>query len=93
VDAQTRVEEIKRLHEQVKARIEKSNLSYHTHANKHKKKAVFQPGDLEWIHLGKERFSSKRKNKVMPRAAGPLEVLEHLNDNAYKMDLQEIMEF
>jgi len=45
-DAQTRVEEIKKLHEQVKVRIEKSNLSYQTHANRHKKKVIFQPGDL-----------------------------------------------
>jgi len=31
-DAQTRVEEIKKLHEQLKAWIQKSDLSYQTHA-------------------------------------------------------------
>jgi len=40
-----------------------------------------------WIHLRKERFSSKRKNKLMQRADGPLEVLEYINDNAYRVDL------
>ena len=48
---------------------------------------MFQPGDLVWIHLWKERFPSKRKNKLLPRAEGPFEVLERVNDNAYKVDL------
>ena len=67
--------------------IEKANASYQAHANKHKKKKVFQPGDLVWIHLRKESFPSKRKNKLMLRAKGPFEVLERVNDNAYKVDL------
>jgi len=33
-------------------------------ANKHKKRVVFQPGDLVWVHLRKERFPSKRKFQV-----------------------------
>jgi len=48
---------------------------------------VFQPEDLIWIHLRKEIFTSKRKNKLMPRAEGPCEILEKVNDNVYKVDL------
>ena len=81
------MEEIKRLHEKVKERIERSNASYQAQANKHKKKVVFQPGDLVWVHLRKERFPTKRKSKLMPRADGPFEVLERVNDNAYKVNL------
>ena len=40
-----------------------------------------------WVHLRKERFPSKRKSKLMPRADGPVEVLEKVSDNAYKRDL------
>ena len=87
VDAAVRVKEIQKLHELVKARIEKTNAAYEAQANKHRRKIVFQPGDLVWIHLRKERFPSKRKNKLMPRAEGPFEVLERINDNAYKVDL------
>jgi len=86
-EASKRVEEIQHLHEQVKLRIEKSNASYQAQANKHKRKVVFQPGDLVWVHLRKERFPSKRKTKLMPRADGPFEILERVNDNAYKVDL------
>jgi len=86
-EANKRVEEIQHLHEQVKARIEKSNASYQAQANKHKKKVVFQPGDLVWVHVRKERFPFKRKTKLTPRADGPFEILERVNDNAYKVDL------
>jgi len=66
----------------VKARIENTNASYEAQANKHRRKMVFQPRDLVRIHLRNERFSSKRKNKLMPRAESPFEVLEKVNDNA-----------
>jgi len=87
VEARKRVEEIKQLHEQVKERIKKSNASYQAQANKHKRRVVFQPGDLVWVHLRKETFPSKRKSKVMPSADGPFEVLERVNDNTYKVNL------
>ena len=80
VDATTRVKEIQKLHELVKERIEKTNAAYEAHANKHRRKIVFQLGDLVWIHLRKERFPSKRRNKLMPRAEDPFEVLERIND-------------
>jgi len=87
VEANKRVEEIKHIHEQVKLRIEKFNASYQAQANKHKKRVVFQPEDLVLVHLRKERFPSKRKSKLMPRADGPFEILERVNDNAYKVNL------
>ena len=48
---------------------------------------MFQVGGLVWIHLRKERFPSKKKNPLMPKVDGPFEVLEKINDNAYKVDL------
>jgi len=89
VEASKRVDEIKRLHEQVRLKIKKSNASYQAQANKHKRRVVFLPGDLVWIQLRKERFPSKRKSKLMPRADGAFEILERVNDNAYKVNLLE----
>jgi len=71
VEASRRVEEIQKLYEMVKTRIEKANASYQLQANKHKKKVMFHPGDLVWVHLRKERFPSKCKSKLMPREDGP----------------------
>ena len=85
-DAEQRVAEIQRLHEKVWARIEKSNLEYSVQDNKHRRQRAFQPGDLIWIHLRKERFPTKRKTKLIPRAHDPFKILERINDNAYMVD-------
>ena len=87
VEANKIVEEIQKLHKQVMTKIEKFNTSYQAQANKHQKKAVFQPCGLVWIHLRKERFPSKCKSKLMPKVNDPFKVLERVNDNPYKVNL------
>jgi len=77
-----RVEEINKLRDQVKDRIEKINLTYLAQPKKHRRRKAFQPGDLVWVQLRKDRFPSKRKGKLMPRAEGPFEVLERVNHHA-----------
>ena len=37
--------------------------------------------------MRKERFPAKRCSKLLPRGDGPFQVLKHINDNAYKLDL------
>nr|GEW63606.1 RNA-directed DNA polymerase [Tanacetum cinerariifolium] len=80
-------EQIKLLHEQVRDQITKHNLQYQARANKHRRKVVFQVGDLVWIFLRRARFRQGRFAKLQPRADGPFRVLERINDNAYKIDL------
>jgi len=65
-EASKRVKEIQELHKKVQGQIEKSNERYPSQANKHGKQALFQPGDLVWVHLRKERSPTKRKSKLMP---------------------------
>ncbi|XP_074570603.1 uncharacterized protein LOC141827283 [Curcuma longa] len=48
---------------------------------------VLEPGDWVWVHMRKERFPAQRKSKLQPRGDGPFQVLERINDNAYKIDL------
>jgi hypothetical protein len=48
---------------------------------------VFEPGDWVWLHLRKECFSEKQLSKLLPQGDRPFEVVEHINDNAYKLDL------
>jgi hypothetical protein len=48
---------------------------------------VFQPGNWVWVHMSKERFPAHRKLKLQPRGDGPFQILERINDNAYKVDL------
>jgi hypothetical protein len=37
--------------------------------------------------MRKERFTAHRRTKLPPRGDGPFQILEKINDNAYKMDL------
>jgi hypothetical protein len=37
--------------------------------------------------MRKERFPNLRKSKLQPRGDSPFQVLERINDNAYKIDL------
>jgi len=60
---------------------------YEKRANKGRKKMLFEPGDLVWVHLRKDRFSEQRKSKLQPRADGPFKVLRKINDNAYEINL------
>ena len=39
-----------------------------------------------WVYLRKERFAAQRKSKLHPRGDGPFQVLEYINDNAYKIN-------
>lgn len=48
---------------------------------------TFEPGNWVWVHLEKERFPEQKKSKLQPRGDGPFQVLEKVNDNAYKLDL------
>jgi hypothetical protein len=86
-DAESKLKAMIKLHEQVRERIKTINETYKRKSNKHKKPRVFKEGDLVWLHLRKERFPGKRKNKLMPRAEGPFKVLARVNDNAYEIEL------
>jgi len=60
---------------------------YKARANKHCKGLTFKPGDLVWLHLRKERFPSRGRNKLVLRGNGPFKVLEKVNNNAYMLEL------
>ncbi|KAD5508850.1 hypothetical protein E3N88_16553 [Mikania micrantha] len=87
VDGDEQAAQIKLLHEQVREQIVTHNLQYQARANKHRRKVVFNEGDLVWVYLRRERFPQGRFGKLQPRADGPFRVLQRINDNAYKIDL------
>ena len=87
VDGKKKAEKEKEIHEWVKQQIEKKNQQYATHANKGRRRVTFEPGDWVWVHMRKERFPTQRKSKLAPRGDGPFQVIQRINDNAYKIDL------
>lgn len=50
---------------------------------------VFEVGDLVWAVLTKDRMPSRTYNKLKAKKIGPLEVLERINDNAYRLRLPD----
>ena len=87
LDGKKKAEIVQQLHQHVKQQIEKKNEHYASKANKGTKRVLFEPGDWVWVHMRKERFPAQRKSKLAPRGDGPFQVLERINDNAYKIDL------
>ena len=81
------------MHDKVKEKIKKSNANYQVQANKHRRKVIFQSRDLVWVHLRKDRLSQKRKSTLSLRVDGPFEILERINDTAYKVELPRGMGF
>ncbi|XP_071924863.1 uncharacterized protein [Coffea arabica] len=87
LDGKKKAELVRDLHTKARANIEKRTLQYIQSANKGRRQMVFEPGDWVWIHMRKERFPNQRRNKLLPRGDGPFQVVERINDNAYKLDL------
>ncbi|RDX83841.1 hypothetical protein CR513_35193, partial [Mucuna pruriens] len=78
---------VKKLHAKVQANIEKRNGQYARQENKGHVKVTFEPGDCVRGHRQKEKFPTRRKYKLQPRGDGTFQVLERINDYAYKLDL------
>ncbi|XP_048228249.1 uncharacterized protein LOC125369523 [Ricinus communis] len=78
---------VKQLHDKVWINIEKRTKQYVTQPNKGQKEVIFEPEDWVWVHMLEERFPAQRHSKLLPREDGPVQVVERINDNTYKLDL------
>jgi hypothetical protein len=78
-NAKQRAELILKMHETTKENIERMNAKYKIRGDKGRKQLYFEPGDLVWLHLRKERFPDLRKSKLMHRADVPFKVLKKIN--------------
>jgi hypothetical protein len=87
VDTAAHVEQMITIHEQSKQNIAATNAKNQVAGSKGRKRVTFEPGDMVWLHLRKDRFPTLHRSKLMPRAAGPFKVLTKINDNAYILDL------
>jgi translation initiation factor IF-1 len=87
LDGQKKAELVKSLHERVRLQIAQTNERVASQANKGRRRVIFEPGDWVWVQMRKERFPAHRKTKLHPRGDGPFQILEKINDNAYKVDL------
>lgn len=62
-----------------------TTVKYKQAADKHRREVHFEIGDLIWAVLTKERFPVRQYNKLKPRKIGPVQVIEKINANAYRL--------
>ena len=87
-DAVEQAENLMKLHKVIRENINKANERCKQKADgKNKSRTPLEIGDLVWVHLRKERFPQLRKNKLMPRAAGPFPITTKFGDNVYQVEL------
>jgi len=55
---------VNKLHDRAKENIEKMTKLNEKHTNKGRKKMLFEPGDLVWVHLHKDLFPEQCKSKL-----------------------------
>ncbi|XP_062086158.1 uncharacterized protein LOC133792266 [Humulus lupulus] len=87
IDGKKKGDFFKKIHEKTKENIERSTQQYIHQANKGSKKDIFEQADWMWLHVRKERLPEQRHSKFLHRGDGPFQAMEHINDNAYKIDL------
>lgn len=67
LDGKNKIEMMRKIHEKTKLATERRNRKVSLKRNKGQKQVFFEPRDLVWIHMCKERFPSKRESKLHPR--------------------------
>jgi hypothetical protein len=87
MEASKRADFVKKIHEKAREAIQKKGRNTAAARNKLRKQVLFQPGDMVWVHLRKDKFPLLRRSKLRPRGDGPYRVIAKINDNAYSIDI------
>ncbi|GJT01420.1 putative reverse transcriptase domain-containing protein [Tanacetum coccineum] len=64
-----------------------ANSKYKQDADHKRRHVDFEEGDFVWAVLTKDRFPVGEYNKLSAKKIGPLEIVEKINSNAYRMKL------
>ena len=75
------------VHRAVFENLNSANSKYKQKAYHKRRHLEFEVGDFVWAVLTKDRFPTGEYNKLSAKKIGPLEVLEKINPNAYRLKL------
>ena len=81
------VTDLQKLHRQAQSNLEQSTTKYKAAADVKRRELRFNPGDQVWVYLTKDRLPQREHNKLHARKIGPVEVVECINENAYRVRL------
>jgi hypothetical protein len=80
-------EAMKKLHNQIKERLQSSSQNYKRKADQHRREIQFEVGDMILAHLRKERFPSRTYNKLKMKKIGPCRFMKKFGANVYEIEL------
>ena len=87
VKAEDLIAQIQEIHTATAKRLQETSAKYKQAADKKRRVVEFEIGDFVWEILTKDRFLVGEYNKLAARKIGPLEILEKINPNAYRLKL------
>jgi hypothetical protein len=68
-------------------KLQESTTKYNVNVDKKRQVVEFKEGDFVWAILTKDRFPVGEYNKLAARKVGPIEIIEKINPNAYRLKL------
>jgi hypothetical protein len=68
-------------------KLQESTAKYKPSANKKRGAVEFEEGDFVWAIMTKDKFPVEEYNKLAARKVGPIEIIEKMNPNAYRLKL------
>ncbi|GJV61815.1 putative nucleotidyltransferase, ribonuclease H [Tanacetum coccineum] len=75
------------VHKAVHENLVRANSKYKQDAGHKRRHVDFEEGDFVWAVLTKDRFPVGEYNKLSTKKIGPLEIVEKINSNAYRLKL------
>ncbi|KAL6580256.1 hypothetical protein OROMI_008280 [Orobanche minor] len=81
------ITDLQQTHAITQQRLEAANARYKLAADARRRDVQFEVGDFVWAVLTKDRFPARVYNKLASRKIGPVEIIEKINPNAYRLRL------
>ncbi|GJR75258.1 putative reverse transcriptase domain-containing protein [Tanacetum coccineum] len=81
------VEGLREVHKAVRDNLVRANSKYKQDADQKRRQVDFEAGDFVWAVLTKDRFLVGEYNNLSAKKIGPLEIVEKINSNAYRLKL------
>lgn len=78
--AEEMTDHLRVIHDQVYKSISKNKGKYKGRVDSHRRQVMFKVGVLVWVVLTRDRFPVGDYRKI-----GPYEILQRINDNAYRL--------
>ncbi|PKI55817.1 hypothetical protein CRG98_023782 [Punica granatum] len=70
-----------------RSKVHAANAKYKQATDKKRRSVEFEVGDFVWALLTKDQYPAGEYNKLSTRKIGPVEVIEKINPNAYRLKL------